>query len=182
MFVRGCRVALACALSALVLAACSSGDKPVALPSLSPSSSPSASPSPTDSATELAAVSAVVRRYFALINGPTSTGAAKQLFGIMTAACTCRRAARSMRDAAASHETFFGNAQVTSLIPNLDGSSSSDVLVHYDFSRGGLRDSGGRVLRSAGARRNVSLDFRLLKVAGTWLISDVQIVSNGSPA
>src|SRR4051812_18826672 len=169
-------------MAAVLAAGCSSGDKPVALPSISPSSSPSASPSPTGTATELAAVSAVVHRYFELINGSTTTAAANELFAIMTANCSCRRAARSMRDAAQAHETYFGTTKLTSFVPNLDGSAAADVLVDYDYSRAGLKNSRGKVINVAAARRHVSLDFRLIKLNNMWLISDVQIVSNGSEA
>src|SRR3954468_3332360 len=105
-------VAVACALAAVLAAGCSSGDKPVALPSLSASDSPSASPTPTSTATELAAVSAVVHRYFELVNGPTTTAAANELFSIMTTACKCRRVATSVRDAASKGERYFGHTTI----------------------------------------------------------------------
>ena len=182
MFVRGCRVALACALSALALAGCSSGDKPVALPSLSQSPTASPTPSPTNSATELAAVSAVVRRYFALINGPSTAAAADELISIMTAPCKCRRVASSVRDAASKGQTYFGKATITSFVPSIDGQAAADVLVDYDSTVSGLRDAHGRVLHRDPAMKDMSADFRLVRVGGVWRIDIVEIIRDGHPA
>ena len=181
MFVRGLGVALACALAAVLAAGCSSGDKPAALPSLTQSNSASASPSPTSSATELAAVSAVVHRYFELINGPTTATAANELFAIMTAACKCRRVPTSVRDAAANGERYFGRTTIQSFVPTIDGPEDADVLVDYDSSTSGLRDASGRQLHRDPAMRGMTADFRLVQRKGVWLIDIVQIIRDGHP-
>src|SRR3954447_22403483 len=134
-------VALACALAAILAAGCGSGDKPVALPSLTSSSTASASPSPTGSATELAAVSAVVRRYYQLLNVATSTQQANELAALMVPSCHCREVVDAIRAAVAKRQHFFGQNKVVSVVPNLDGPRSADVLLTYDFTRSGVEDA-----------------------------------------
>jgi hypothetical protein len=183
VFVRGRRLALTCALAAMAVAGCSSGgSKPVSLPSLTPSTSASPTPSATSTTTELSAVSTVVRRYFALINGPTTEAAATELFSIMTAPCKCRRVASSVRDAAKRGQSYFGMATITSFVPTIDAASAADVLVDYDSTASGLRDSKGHVLHRDPPMKGMSADFRLVRVDGVWRIDIVQIIRDGRPA
>lgn len=166
---------------ALALTGCGGGgSKPVSLPTL-PSATNSPTPSATSSQTELDAVSAVVRRYFELINGPTTVANADQLFAIMTPACKCRRVATSVRDAARRHQSYYGRATVTSFVPNLDGPNDADVLVDYDSSISGLRDGNGRTLHRDRAIKGMSADFRMVRRQGNWLIDIVQIIRDGTP-
>ena len=105
MFVAGRRRGLGVGLVAaglVVLSACSSGGSaPRTLPPLS--STPAAvvsTPPPTSKAAELAAVKAVVRRYYALLNAPTTVANANALAALMTADCKCREVVAATRHAA----------------------------------------------------------------------------------
>jgi hypothetical protein len=178
---RGPRIALAIALglgSVLALASCSSGDKPRTLPPISTPPSASASPSP-DQQTELAAVEAVVRRYYELTSDTTTNTTASKLEALMTTGCPCRRVPDSIRTAVAHGESYFGATSITSLVPNLDGPGSADVLLDYDASASGLRDHDGRVLRSFKAVNGAKADFRLIMSGRRWLIQAVAIISSG---
>jgi hypothetical protein len=173
-------VALACALAAVLAAGCSSGDKPVALPSLSPSQTAAASPSPTSSATEIAAVSAVVRQYYALLNVTTSRQQANQLAALMTPSCHCRDVVKAIRAAVTKGQHFFGQNKVQSLVPNLDGPRAADVLLTYDFTRSGIKDASGRVVSSGPGMKGATQDFRLERQGDRWLISQILRVSSGT--
>jgi len=182
VFVRGCRVALACALSALALAGCSSGDKPVALPSLSQSPTASPTPSPTDSAAIKQAVTAVVTRYYALLNAPTTIANGQSLSALMTSTCTCRRVATSTIDVARKHQSYFGRTTVVSVTPVVDGPSLADALVEYDYGASGIRDAQGHIVTRTAGRKGSKLLFYFKLTGGSWLISEVRSISNGTPA
>src|SRR3954470_12684800 len=88
-----------------VLTACSGGaSAPRTLPPLSatPAAVTSTAP-PTSKAAELAAVKAVVRRYYQLLNSPTPIANADALAALMTAECSCRRVSDSIRKMAKAH-------------------------------------------------------------------------------
>jgi hypothetical protein len=139
-----------------------------------------ASPSPTSTAAELAAVTAVVRRYFALVNGPTTEAAANELFAMMTPQCKCRRVATSMKQVARDGDHYFGGSQITSLVPSLDGADAAEALVDYDYRSGGIKDAGGHVLRTSRGHRDVKVVFRLVKQGSSWLIFRIEVISDGS--
>ena len=182
VFVRGGRLALLTGAFAVllgVLAGCGGGgSKPVSLPTL-PSTSSSPTASATSSQTELDAVSAVVRRYYQLLNVPTSLTQASQLEALMTLDCHCRDVVRAIRGALSEHQHFFGTNKIVSLVPNMDGDRAADVLLTYDFTRSGLADSHGRVISSGPAMTGATQDFRLAELNGRWLISQILRVSPG---
>jgi hypothetical protein len=168
------------ALSAL--SACSSaGSAPQTLPRLSttPATVTSTAP-PTTKAAELAAVKAVVRRYYALLNAPTTVANADALAAMLTRDCTCRRVVRSMRQMAASGRQYFGRSSLVSLRPYIDSPTEADVYVEYNYSSGGYKDAAGRVLHSEPGRTGVKVDFRLTPVGGRWIISRIDLISEGS--
>jgi len=101
-------------------------------------------------------VTATLRRYYALINAPTTVANGEALAALMTAKCTCRRVATSTIDAARRHQTYFGKATVVSITPTVDGPTEADALVQYDYSDGGLRDAEGRVVSRSAADEAIS--------------------------
>src|SRR5206468_12333734 len=117
------------------------------LPALSTTPAAQASSAaPTSKAADLAAVKAVVREYYRLLNGPTTVNSARKLTLLMVHGCTCLRVARSIRDAARKGQRYFGSAEVKNLVANLDGVGAADVLVQYDYSRSGLETASGTTL------------------------------------
>ena len=173
MFVRGCRVALACALSALVLAACSSGDKPVALPSLSQSPTASPTPSPTDSAQAATSAVNAVRAYYTIVNNFHRQMDAAALAALMTKTCTCQQQVRAVTEAAARGEHYIDHAHLVSLTPAVNSATSVDVLVEYNASAGGLVDGSGHHVTTAPAKDGIKRLFRLREIGGRWLIVEI---------
>ena len=183
MFLLGRRLGLACvaAVVALLVGGCSGGgSKPVSLPSISPTDAPS--PSATSTQTQLEAVSAVVRQYYSLLNGDTTTANATALAALMTPSCPCREVVTATKQAVARHQHFFGTNSVVSIVPNMDGPAAADVLVTYDYTRSGIKNASGRVVSSGPGRRGTTQDFRLVKQNGAWLIAKILRVSSGKPA
>jgi hypothetical protein len=64
----------------------------------------------------------------------------------------------------------------------VDGPTSADALVEYDYGDSGIRDSRGRVISRSRGRRGNKLLFYFNLVSGTWRISEVRSVSNGQPS
>ena len=184
MFVAGPRRGLLIGLAATcmaALAACSGGSsQPRTLPALSttPAAVTSTAP-PTSKAADLAAVKAVVRRYYALLNAPTTVENADALAALMTADCKCRRVADSTREVAQRGQHYFGRITNLSMTPSLDGDNSADALVQYDYSAGGIRDSVGRVIARTEGRTGTLLSFHFSKRSGRWLISSVSQLRAG---
>lgn len=87
-----------------------------------------------------------------------------------------------MRVLASRKQHYLGSSTVRSITGNLDGATSADVLVAYDYTAGGIADSSGRMIKRSAGRRAVNVDFRLLKRSGAWLIDRIEVVSNGQPA
>ena len=182
---RGLRIGLAAGgmAACLVLSACSGdgGSAPRTLPPVSttPAAATSTAP-PTTKATELAAVKAVIRRYYQLLNAPTTIANANALAALMTEDCTCRRVAESTREIAARHQHYFGHTRLVAVTPALDGPADADALVQYDYSDGGIRDSSGRILSRSQGRRGALLSFRLVRSGSGWVISSVVVLRQGS--
>lgn len=128
---------------------------------------------------DLSAAADVVRRYFSLLNGPTTLDTADALAALMTPGCGCRRVVRSMSDLAARGEHYFGSNRLIAAIPNRDSSTLVDVVVDYDYSDSGIENRTGRVLNVEHGRRGVKVDVRLTKSAARWLITRIDILSEG---
>lgn len=175
VFVRGRRLALACVLAAIALGGCSSGDKPVALPSLSPSTSPSASPSATSTADTAAAAVGVVRAYYAIVNNLHRRMDAAALSALMTKSCTCQQQVRAVAEAAAKGEHYIDRARLVSVTPAVNSPTSVDVLVEYNASRGGLVDASGHQVTSAYAKDGIKRLFHVREIGGRWLIVEIDV-------
>src|SRR3954447_8253720 len=93
-----------------VLTGCSSGGSAArTLPPLSttPAAVTSTAP-PTSRAAELSAIKAVVRRYYQLLNSPTTLANADALAALMAPNCKCREVAQSTREVATSGRHYYG--------------------------------------------------------------------------
>jgi hypothetical protein len=130
----------------------------------------------------LAAVTALVRRYYSLLNGSTSLANANALARLMTPDCTCQEVVQSTRSAVAKGQQFFGSNRVLSVVPSLDGPAAADVVVTYDYTRSGVKDRTGHVISSGRGRNGTTQDFRLVKRNNAWLINAILRVSPGAPA
>jgi len=163
----------------VVLAAGCSTDPghPTTLPSLTAAPTPS----PTPSTGDLEAAKAVVRRYFTLLNSPTSTAVADALAAMMTAACKCQNVPSSMRTLVNRRQHYFGSSTIQSIAANSDGASAADALVAYTYTAGGIADESGRIIRRSAGRSGVDVDFRLVRRSDRWLIDRIEVVSNGRP-
>jgi hypothetical protein len=165
-----------------LLCACSGngGSGPRTLPPLSitPAAVTSTAP-PTSKAAELAAVKAVVRRYYQLLNAPTTVANADALAALMAADCSCRAASNATRRAAVAGESYFGKNRLRSLVANLDGAGQADVLVTYDYSAGGRKGSTGTVLSRSKAHRGATVDIGLTKVGSRWLMATILEIRPG---
>jgi hypothetical protein len=164
-----------------LLAACGGGGSaPRTLPRLSSTPAAVTSTAPlAGKAAELAAVKAVVRRYYALLNAPTTVANADALASLMTRECSCRAAASATRQAAVAGETYFGKNQLRSVVANLDGARQADVLVTYDYSAGGRRGSTGTVMSHSQAHRGATVDIRLTKLGDRWLMATILEIRPG---
>jgi hypothetical protein len=184
VFVTARRALAGLAAAALVagLAGCSGGGKPTTLPSLTANTSLSPTPSASGKSAELAAVTAVVRQWFQLLQSDTTTETAAAIDAITAPNCKCRNASRSIRAAVAKHQRYVGTSHITGIVPNLDGTTVAEVLVDYDYSAGGLRDEAGAWVSRIRARKNVEANFRLEWHASNWRIWQIETVRDGTPA
>src|SRR3954452_5449074 len=134
-----------------VLPGCSSGGSaPRTLPPLSttPAADTSTAP-PTSKAAELAAVKAVVRRYYQLVNRLHSDMPADAFAAIMTPDCVCREQVAAIRQAVSKHQRYIDTATVVSITPALESKTAADALVQYNAGPGGLVNSQGQRVTSA---------------------------------
>lgn len=166
--------------------ACSGGGtRPTTLPPVTattPAADTSSAPPHHSRADDLAAVKAVVRKYYRLLNGSTTVANAKALAALMTRDCKCRRAAESVLSAAKKSQHYFGHATITDLIPNIDSATAADALVDYNSSRSGLRASDGRPISTVPGRQGIKVVIRLVKVGSAWRIFQIEIVDAGAAA
>jgi uncharacterized lipoprotein YmbA len=182
-----CQLAAA-TIAALSLVACgSSSSAPKSLPQLpNTTATPPASPSPTPTTlskkAELAAATAVVKRYYSLLNAATTVHNASLIEDLMVKDCSCRRVAHSTSSVARQHKHYYGRTTVTALKPTLDGPGVADVLVRYDFTDTGIKTNSGRTLTHVDGRVDNQIDVRLALVNSQWLISELQVLGNGNPA
>lgn len=173
----GLRMFAAVLVGVAPLAGCSgSGGAPTTLPSLS--ASPSATPSAT-AANDLDAATAVVRRYYALLNGPTTEANAAALAQLMTPDCSCREVVSAMLNAVQRNEHFFGQNHVVGVTASLDSPDAAEALVTYNYTDTGLKDAHGRVLSMSRGRLGTKQLFRLTRHSGSWKIATIIRVSAG---
>lgn len=164
-------------LGASAVACSGSGDRPRTLPPLSTTPAASASTAPSTQQDELAAATAVVRRYFAVVNALSRDMNAEALAQLMTPDCTCRQQVAAVRLAAERQEHYIDKATGLNLTASADGRTIVEVLVQYDASRGGLASASGKLISSSPPVRGVKRLFRLRFVNRTWLIYSIQAVS-----
>jgi hypothetical protein len=170
------------------LVGCSSSPSaPKSLPQLPSTAAPtSADPAPSPSATrkkaELAAATAVVKRYYALLNAATTVHNANLIRDLMVKGCPCLRVAQSTQAVARNHRHYYGRTTVTALQPSLDGAREADVLVRYDFTDTGIETDSGRTVTRIPGRDDNRIDIRLELVNAQWAISELEVLSNGHRA
>jgi hypothetical protein len=180
VFVGGRRMAAgsgAIALAAVLTACGGSGDPPTVVPPLS--TTPTATASTTPAADPKAAAVAVVKEYFRLLNSAERDMDAEGLAAIETSNCVCRKVVRSIRDARAHGQRYFGHAVLRDLTPVVDSLMQVEVLVVYDSSPGGLRRADGSRISSTPARTGVSENFYVRRVDASWVISDILAIRRG---
>jgi hypothetical protein len=172
---RGLGIGLLAAGIVLLSACSSSGSTPRTLPRLSttPAAATSAAP-PTSKAAELAAVKAVVRRYYALLNALHERMDPAPFAALMTPDCVCRAQVNAIREARDRNQHYIDTVRLVSLTAAMETDSRADALVQYDARRGGLVDSAGRHVTSTRALAGVKRFFILEKVNGHWLISEIR--------
>jgi hypothetical protein len=162
----------------IALSACGgSGSAPRALPALSttPAADASTAP-PTSRAAELAAVKAVVRRYYALLNRLHIDMNADGFAELMTEDCLCQQQVDAIRNAVARHEHYIDAVKLVSLTAALESRSRADVLVQYNARRGGLVEASGRQVTSTPAKAGLKRFFVLVLKENRWLISEIRAV------
>jgi hypothetical protein len=180
-------------------AACGGGSSgPATLPALesaaatpSPTASaasPTAPPSPTTSAptpprntrkAELAAATAVVRRYYSLLNAPTRASTANSLAALITSTCKCQEVVQSLRSAIRHREHYVGTGRLRAVRPRLNASTQAQVLVEFDSTAGGLVRSDGSFLVRTRAQRDVAESLSLVRQNAHWRIGLITLVSQG---
>jgi hypothetical protein len=180
VFVGGRRLGLvpiAVAL-ALGLASCGgSSDSPRSLPPLSTTPTTTQSTQPTQ-APKAEAV-AVVREYFHAKNAAVASMNESLLDPLLTSGCPCRKFLRSIRHTRQAGNRYFGSSRMKAATPTVDSASSIEVLASYDTTRGGTKDSSGRVLFSGPARRNLTALFNVRLTGNAWLIADIVTLKSG---
>lgn len=181
---RSDRVAGAGLLLAVTLAVAGCGGSSSTPKTLPPIRSAPATASVTPSATptasrkeRLAAATAVIRRYFALLNAATSVVNAEHLAALMTPECKCRRVALSTLRVARRGQRYYGGTHLLGLRANVDGRSAADVLVRYSNSVNGIATAGGRHLTSNPAKDDNVVDFWLAESNGQWRITSLVVVN-----
>ena len=182
MFVadRHCRVAIGLLTGAMVaclgvLSGCSSGGSaPRTLPPLSTTPAAVTSTAPTSKAAELAAVKAVVRRYYSLINELHRSMDAEKLGSLMTPSCSCREQVDAIRQAASKGQRYIDTVRLVSLTPAIETPTQADVLVQYNALRGGLVSASGRTITSTRPQEGLKRFFVLQLIGDQWLIAGIR--------
>jgi hypothetical protein len=179
---RGLGIGLA-ATGMAVLTACSGGGSaPGSLPPLSTTPAAVTSTAPLSSkAADLAAVKAVVRRYYALVNSLGATMDANAIAALSEPSCACRTFVTAVRKTAGQHETYFGQIDVIGLTAVMDSSSYAEVLATYNSSAGGTRSSSGQVLYRGVPHKGTVENFVLHKRKDRWLIVSISLIRHGRP-
>jgi hypothetical protein len=159
-----------------LLAACGGGGSaPRTLPRLSTTPAAVTSTAPlAGKAAELAAVKAVVRRYYALLNALHKRMDPAPFAALMTSHCVCRAQVNAIREARDRNQHYIDTVRLVSLTAAMETDSRADVLVQYDARRGGLVDAAGRDVTSTRASAGVKRFFILEKTDGHWLIAEIR--------
>jgi hypothetical protein len=167
-------VPVAAGLLLAAAAACAApAERATALPPAAPAPAVAATSAAGDPG-ERAAARDVVRRYFAVVNRLPVVMDADGLERLMSARCTCREQARSVRRAAALGERYVDVTTDLTLVPAVDSPSSASVLAVYDATAGGLVDRDGRPLDHSPAQRRIKRLFRVVRVGDQWLINEIE--------
>ncbi len=158
-------------MAVLVTGCSGGGSAPRSLPPLSttPAAVSSNAP-PSSKAADLAAVKAVVRRYYALLNSPTTVANADALAALMTADCKCRRVADSTREVAERGQHYFGKTHVVAIRAVLDTRDSAEALVQYNVGTSGIETAAGRRLTVYPALHGAKVNFLLRRDGAHWRI------------
>jgi hypothetical protein len=151
------------------------GDDVRRLPALRPAelTSSALAPAPTAPSGALPAATAVVRRYYSLLDGLRRQMRAAPLAGLMTADCPCRAQVRAVRAAIGRGERYTDRVRVIRLVPHLDRADLVDVFVTLDVRRGGLLDPSGRRSTPMTTARDLHRELLLRRIGGHWLIARV---------
>jgi hypothetical protein len=153
---------------------------PVSLPGpLQTSAGPAAPAVEGPRKAELATAAAVVRRYYALFNAPTTFQTARAIQGLVEHSCPCLAVAKAFRKAAGLGEHFVGTGRLLAVRPTFDSRSLVDVVVSYDATRGGLVGPLGNYLSHVATQHDVTQQLWLVRAADRWRIERVLAVSKG---
>ena len=187
VFVGGRRLAVACAVTGMLIAGAGcggSGSGPRTLPPLTTAPAAGTTTSPTGDAAkaELHDATAVVREYFAVINRLSRRMDAGALAALSSPSCKCRAFVRDVRVTAGKHEHYFGRIHLVGLTAAADGPDQAEVLATYDSGAGGTAADDGHVLFRGQPHKNTVQNFVLRKVSDRWLIIAINLIKKGAPA
>lgn len=133
-------------------------------------------------AADLAAATAVVRRYYAEINGLSSAMDSSAIARLSTRSCTCRRFVRAIDENAAAGQRYFGKIRVIALTAALDTATVAEVLATYNSTAGGTRAADGSVLYKGKPHHGTIENFTLRMTNHGWLIDDIKLIHRGTTA
>jgi hypothetical protein len=128
---------------------------------------------------QLAAAGSVVRRYYGLLNAPTSASSANSLEAIMLPTCKCREIVSSLRSAVQNQEHYVGSGHLTALRPVFDSPTQTEVLVTFDATSGGLVREDGTYVHRTAPQRGVTENVFVLWRAHRWMVREVDLISKG---
>ena len=167
------------------IAGCSgsgAGSAPTALPPLSagpagasPTAAPPAAvpvvtkPPEADKATATGA-EAFARYWIAELNAAFASLDASRLQSISGPRCaTCQSYIDSLRTSAANLERYEGgHISVREVAATSPAASAATVILNYDSAEGRVFDAEGKLLDRVAARRNVTLQFDLVRRGSGW--------------
>lgn len=171
---------LAGSLAAPILCGCSDGTSSAGatLPPITSSTVTPTTPttSPPSRAQEIAAATAVVRRYFTVLNHVARPGSDARLAALETTACFCRRQVRSIKQVTKRGQHYVAPVRILGLRAVFFSPRQVTVLVTFDAGRSGIVARNGRFLRSTPAQNDVHQHFGLVANEDGWLISSIQLV------
>lgn len=159
------------------------GPGPVAalrpLPALSPAEltgSAEPAPGPNAAAAAVHSAEAVVRRYYAALDGLRRRMRPGPLAALLARTCPCRAQVRAVRTAMRRGERYTDRIRVVALVAHLDRPDLVDVVVTYDVHHGGLVDRAGDPLTAPTTIRNIHRELEVGARAGRWQIRQVIVV------
>jgi hypothetical protein len=150
---------------------------PLSVPTASPSALTKATPPTVGRAvTGLSAATAVVRRYFVIVNNLHRDMDAGALAALFTATCVCQEQAKAVRSASRLGQHYIDHGTINALRTSDQGPGHVGVLADYNSSSGGLVDRHGRRITTTTAKR-VRWFFSLRRLESRWLITNIQDIS-----